>query len=86
MAEELPACAAIRLVSGDLIAGRRHSDCLYSLNTLGLSRVDSIQGFMTNQGRFVDRREALNLMELAEINSHDPAGYRGRELYSEDLY
>lgn len=85
---EIPACAAIRY--GDVIlADRRHHDCIAMASALGFPRnaVNAENhGFMTTRGRFVNRCEALKLMLAAGLPSADEGGYRGDELYSEDLY
>lgn len=98
MTYEIPACAAIRGAHGITFAGKRHHDCLAQVKSAGfggLWRVSATQGFMTTRGRFVDRKEAMQLMLDAGIPSANkggedqatsPAGFRGDELYSEDLY
>lgn len=45
----------------------------------------NVQGFITNKGRFVDRKEAL---EIAKANNQiiRDIGYEPKELYSEMLY
>lgn len=91
MSPELPACAAIRWDHGPnttelIIAGKRHHDCLNSARFWGVAKQGGQQGFMTNRGRFVDRHGGKLLMELAGMESADPGGYRGDELFSEDLY
>lgn len=88
---ELPACAALvrRQPNGfDLIvAGRRHGDCLSAINSAGLLKQDWEQGFMTTNGRFVSRLEALDLRLKAGLPSASPDGYRKQHgLFSEDLY
>lgn len=84
---EIPACAAIKLKNGALLAGRRHPNCLDSLRACGYTKYEIVtQGFMTTWGRFVEREEAMQLMIAAGLPSHDPDGYRGQELFSEDLY
>ena len=86
-AQELPACAAILTTRNVIIAGKRHHDCLASAHDLFVAKQDiAEQGFMTTLGRFVDRREAMVLMKAAGRQSADSDGYRGDELYSEDLY
>jgi len=56
----------------------------YGWQEEGLTRCETIQGFLTNTGRFVDRKEAfdiaLNAGQITEEN-----GYC-KELFSEDLY
>lgn len=44
------------------------------------------QGFVTSRNRYVDRKEAMRIQKEAGVESLDPGGYRGDELYSEDLY
>ena len=44
------------------------------------------QGFIASDGHYYGRKAAYRIQKLAGIQSHDPGGYRGRELYSEDLY
>ncbi len=87
---ELPVCAAIRYQEklGDIIiAGKRHHDCLRGAALAGLRPATAReQGFMTNHGRFVDRQTAFILIHKEGILSASPDGYRGRELFSEDLY
>lgn len=84
---ELPACAAVRdNRTYAVVADRRHGDCLSRMNALQIPKDCRTQGFVTNRGRFVDRREAFRLMQAAGIPSAAEGGYRGEELYSEDLY
>lgn len=83
---ELPACAAIRSAHGFIFAGKRHGECFASYLASGYDKRYAAQGFMTNKGRFVDRIEAFQLMQDAGVKSADPGGYRGTQLYSEDLY
>lgn len=79
--------AAIQLPTGMIIEGHRHHDCLAQMHSImNLSvyeRRGHVQGFITSDGFFVNRREA---MEIA-IKSHQVSEkYKGMELYSEDLY
>jgi hypothetical protein len=84
--QELPACAAVRTAHGFIFAGKRHGECLLGLAVSGYDKRYSTQGFMTTHGRFVDRVEARLLMDRAGIGSAAPDGFRGDQLYSEDLY
>lgn len=87
MAREIVACAAIRLKNGAIFAGHRHHDCLGKIHACGLSKMEiDEQGFMTTKGRFVGRTMAFSIQCEADIRSADQGGYRGTELYSEDLY
>lgn len=50
----------------------------------GLLRCNTIQGFLTSKGRFVNRKEAYNIaLEAGQIDCN--GGYC-KELFSEDLY
>lgn len=87
--EELPACAALKLSSGLIVAGKRHNDCLSTMNYHGIPSADARsaeQGFMTTLGRFVTRREARYLAECAEMEPAQGHWMNRMELYSEDLY
>lgn len=65
--------------------GIRHSDCFYSMSTIGVDRVGAIQGFMTDTGEFLDRDSALlHAIECRQIkNKQDIIG---SVLTSEDLW
>lgn len=82
-------CAAL-MVDGDLVIGVRHYDPamrqqLDRLVTLeyipfNLSDAEVIEGFITTEGRFVDREEAARIFKVYN-NS-----FEGDGLSSEDLY
>ena len=57
----------------------RHGDGYYDTR-----RCETIQGFITNKGRFVNRKEAFQIA-LAAGQIDESAGVGG-ELFSEDLY
>lgn len=44
------------------------------------------QGFMTSANRYVGREEGMRLQRAAGIESAAEGGYRGKILFSEDLY
>jgi hypothetical protein len=86
---EIPACAAIYNPDLEMIvAEKRHDRCYKGLINSGVSHIGFIQGFMTNQGRFVDRTEAMILAKAANMHScyRKDGKLRGDELFSEDLY
>ena len=56
----------------------------YGWQEKGLTRCKTFQGFLTNTGRFVDRKEAYRIA-LAAGQITGKNGYCG-ELFSEDLY
>lgn len=76
---------------GVVISGWRHGNCIYQVVAItGLRSVpaevgESVQGFLTNKNRFVDREEGYEIAEAAEqLNRRSRGG--SRILYSEDLY
>lgn len=89
-------CAAVQW-NGHVWHGHRHGHALQAMQdelSWWMARKDMpkgpstgmIQGFVTTTGRFVDRKEAMRIQLAAGIESVDEGGYRGDELYSEDLY
>ena len=87
-------CAAIKIVeTGKVYYGHRHDQCLNSLNgelswTMNrqeISKLEKIQGFVTTEARFVDRKEGLQIA-LENDQVIDKTQIRGNDLYSEDLY
>ena len=47
----------------------------------------AIQGFITSDNRFVERKEGMKIQKRAGILSAEKdGGYRGDILFSEDLY
>lgn len=83
-------CAAVKATDGTVVIGHRHS---YAIQTLhGIPGLEyrygdgTTQGFITSTGRYVDRIEGFRIQQAAGVKSVDPGGYRGDELYSEDLY
>jgi len=86
---EIVICSAIKLPDGRIYRGQRHSDCFRAIVDRGIPREEVIgeeQGFVTSTGRFVTREEGRILQDKAGINSVDKEGYRGKTLFSEDLY
>ena len=65
--------------------GHRHGDCMRSAIEAKHSP-EGAQGFMTSKNRFVGREEGRKLQDAAGIKSVDREGYRGKTLFSEDLY
>ena len=69
------------------IEGKRHHEIFQDIREAGkalLIRQDQ-QGFVTSTGRYVDRKEALEIQKAAGIESVDKDGYRD-QLYSEDIF
>lgn len=71
---------------GDKEAIQKYEELLvkYGWQEDSLTRCKTIQGFITNKGRFVDRKEAFQIA-LAAGQIDESAGVGG-ELFSEDLY
>ena len=83
-------CAAIRLEDGLVIAGMRHYDtimravCTKLLLEYGQAIWAAEQGFIDNQGRFLNRKTAYVVaMEAGQIPE---CALTGQDLFSEDLY
>ena len=70
--------------TGYVICGRRHHNCFsvyMMIEGLRTKNQSSIQGFLTNYDRFVDRKEAAEIAFVAEqIQEQKDV------LYSEDIY
>lgn len=77
---------------GVVVSGYRHGHCLAIFVSLTGKRGveveagEMVQGFLTSKNRFVDRKEAQIIHKATVGKSFDPDGYRGEELFSEDLY
>jgi hypothetical protein len=78
---------------GLLICGHRHGHCIDVVKSLaGLRTVsfgpdsvgETVQGFLTNTNRFVDREEGWLIAESANQIIQQSGGHG--TLYSEDLY
>ncbi len=81
-------CAAVMAEDGRIFRCHRHNHGFMVIHMAGsrpLSNAEA-QGFVTSENRYVGRKEALKIQEAAGIKSIQPGGYRGDELFSEDLY
>lgn len=96
---EIVICSAICLPDGRIFRGHRHADCIRtafeSVKWNGgvdpgehhwRADMSGDQGFITSRNRYVDRKEGMRLQLAAGIESVAPGGYRGKTLFSEDLY
>ena len=73
--------AAIRLKGGRIYQSHSHSRCMFDAIANGeKGPVDCEQGFVTNEGRFVSRTEAMTIAYKAK-QTHKSEG----ELFSEDV-
>ena len=73
---------------GVVLCGWRHSNCMYQMVAItGLKNHEageSIQGFLTDTNRFVDRIEGAKIsLESGQI---EKLNYSSTRLFSEDLY
>lgn len=82
------------ITEGVVILGHRHGDIIKNVGNLtGLRSVEngensvgkSIQGFLTNKNRFVDRKEAAEIAVKAN-QIIDLGRFNPNILYSEDIY
>lgn len=93
-------CAAVNItfvnskneVNRLTVCGRRHGDCYQIIRQLDNKHTQwSEEGFITHDGKFLDREEAYKYaLECGQINQHtkwyrEDNNYE-EELYSEDLY
>ena len=87
-------CAAIQHPdTKKVFYGHRHNHCLaamnselsWTMNRQQISSIHFIQGFVTSEGRFVGREEAL-IIALENDQVLDKKEIRGDQLFSEDLY
>jgi hypothetical protein len=81
------------ITNGIVVCGHRHSHCIDIVKTLSNLRTvkispdgvgETIQGFLTNTNKFVDREEAVLIAVNANqiINEY----YNSNMLFSEDIY
>ena len=75
---------------GLIILGYRHCNCLEHLSNLyerkRMVAIGSVQGFLTNNNRFVDRVEARIIAESCGQILDSKYTSHGKELYSEDVW
>lgn len=93
--QEIVICAAVKSTTGFIVRAQRHGDCIFLMvegrvyengQKLIPGRKQEDQGFITSTGRFVTREEGRKLQDDAGIPSVAEHGYKGKTLYSEDLY
>ena len=80
----------INIGSGYVVCGMRHHNCYMTVSVLSNGIVmqdkEDIQGFITNRNRFVDRKEAMELV-IENGQCHNGKLCNPRVgLFSEDLY
>lgn len=72
--------------TGFVLCGFRHGNCIANLTVFGKkssSYTRHVQGFITNTGHFVDRKQA---MIIAKAANQLIVKHTGDSLFSEDLY
>ena len=73
-------CAAIKRSDGVIVEGRSHADCIQKSPYGTCKSGESSQGFVTDTGEFVDRKEAGRIaFEAGQIDK--PRDF----LFSEDI-
>ena len=91
-------CAAVKVImnnmagTNEVICGHRHGDCYSIIHQLNSNWLKSkkVEGFIDNNGEFLDRKEALEHAvkcgQLSQSNRWYKEDNNENELYSEDLY
>lgn len=84
-------CAANKLIeTNEMILGIRHFDdrMNFVATCVGFpfKNQDVIQGFIANDGKFYNRKDAYVIAKDANQIVRKEGGYDGDELFSEDLY
>ncbi len=74
------------LRKGKIWTGRRHSDIIHTMIKCGETSVKGTQGFVTDDGKFVDRQEAFEIAFACNQIKKGIIKFPNRELTSEDLY
>ena len=85
-------CAAVKARSdGQVYCGKRHVDCLMKMDKMGIYSWpltnDGVQGFVTDEGVFLDRVEAReHFIQSGQVPFLNGVFHHPRLLFSEDLY
>jgi hypothetical protein len=77
-----------------IYVGKRHHDCFAKMVRCGVDNVniDSVQGFITDKGKFVERNEAYKIAKSCgqykreQLCSKDCSPSTLKILFSEDLW
>jgi len=84
--------AAVKTVSGYVVIGKCHADCFYAGKNMGLemSSKSEDQGFVTNKGRYVNRKQAAFIAKRSgQVHKGGRTGEERRlikYLLSEDIW
>jgi len=86
--KEVCICAAVKAEDGSIYRGHRHGQAMQACRDAGKELWNGVeqQGFITSRNRYVLRDEGRILQDEAGIKSADSESYRGKTLFSEDLY
>lgn len=83
-------CAAIKdSRNGNVIGGVRHNCILNTIKDLSIQipKENRIQGFLTDDNKFVDRYEAYTIaLSCGQLSSTTRNNKHNNELFSEDIY
>ncbi len=78
------------ITEGYVVCGMRHHNCFAIFSILAKQRIpvmEHVQGFLTSENRFVDRKEAWTIAsEAKQITRQSLVNLFEKELYSENLY
>ncbi len=80
--------AAVKTVTGYAVLGKCHADCFYSGHNMGLKMSNKVddQGFVTNKGRYVDRKTAARIAKRAGQLDTKDRKRKVLHLLSEDIW
>lgn len=86
--KELIKHAACKTTSGMILLGKCHADCFYQARNIGLQiqKKSSAQGFFTNKGRYVDRKQAAIIAKKAKQLDPKDKKRKVSALLSEDIW
>ena len=79
--------AACKTTTRMILLGKCHADCFYQAENIGLhiQKKSSAQGFFTNKGRYVDRKQAAIIAKNAKQLATDDKR-KVTVLLSEDIW
>lgn len=91
MKQQRIVCAAILYGdNGLMVCGARHFDLVMHKTLEFIGRKVPMcapeQGFIDNNGKFLNRKEAFKVAEAADQINHKTGNIDGTNLFSEDLY
>jgi hypothetical protein len=80
--------ACVKTEQGNLIHGKTHADCFHYARSINVKMSSKAihQGFVTNEGKYVDRTEAYLIAQKAGQIKYDCDQNVAKILFSEDLY